>query len=494
MAKGDQLLAYADRFGGSIAGMHSLLKHHFDGCFSGVHLLPFFYPIDGADTGFDPIDHRVVDNRLGSWEDIQSLASTIDVTADLIVNHISADSREFSDFRHNGDQSRYADLFLTAQKVFPEGITESDRAQIYRPRPTDPFTPCDLETGGHVSLWTTFTAKQLDIDVGSEPAKKYLRDVLRALAAGGIKTVRLDAIGYAVKKAGSSCYMLPETFEFMDEVSNWVRERGMTSLAELHAHYEHQLRASKHVDYVYDFALPPLVLHALGERTSSALKQWFSICPHNAITVLDTHDGIGVMDVGSDPMDRSRPGLVSPGDIDRLVERIHEHSAGVSKRASRQDVGNLDLYQVNCTYYDALARDDHDYLLARAIQFFAPGTPQVYYVGLLAGENDVDRLEGTAQGREVNRAFFSAEQIERSLERPVVDRLLRLIRFRNTFQAFAGDIEILDSSDDELIIRRWSDTASAELSVNFESRAFEIRCESADGKVRYSDFSELPEQ
>lgn len=492
MADGVQLLAYADRFGGDIARLDSLLRRHFAGCFAGVHLLPFFYPIDGADAGFDPIDHCVVDARLGTWDDLRSLSAEIDVTADLVVNHISAESREFADFQKNGSRSAYADLFLTAEKVFPSGVTVSDRAAIYRPRPTDPFLPCELATGEQVNLWTTFTPQQLDLDVSSTSAQNYLRKVVQVLAEGGVRTVRLDAIGYAVKKQGTSCYMLPETFEFMELVASWVRELGMTSLAELHAHYEHQLRAARHVDCVYDFALPPLVLHALGENISRPLKDWFAISPRNAVTVLDTHDGIGVMDVGADPMNRSLAGLLSPDAIDRLVERIHRNSGGVSKQASRKDVGNLDLYQVNCTYYDALGRNDQDYLLARAIQFFAPGTPQVYYVGLLAGENDIRRLQATAQGREVNRSYYDEAAVLQNLERPVVQSLLNLIRFRNSFEAFRGECEVCESSDSELLIRRSSGRSCAELYVDFESRDSMITCEHRGTTRTYHSFDELP--
>ena len=492
MTSGVQLLAYADRFGGGgLKGLHDLLTGPLAGLFSGVHVLPFYDPIDGADAGFDPVDHLTVDDKLGDWSDIRALAGAVDVTADLIVNHISADSRQFRDYLANGANSPHAGMFLTVDKVFPGGANEADLATVYRPRPTAPYAARELGDGSKQKLWTTFTPQQIDIDVRDAGAQAYLRSILDKLAENGVSTVRLDAVGYAVKTAGTSCFMTDETFDFMDTLAEWAHDLDMRALAEIHAHYHYQLDAARHVDFVYDFALPPLVLHSLFESDASALKSWFGICPRNAITVLDTHDGIGVMDVGADALGGRSDGLVAPADIDSMVEKIHENSGGISKRASQQDVGNLDLYQVNCTYYDALGRDDHDYLLARMIQFFAPGYPQVYYVGLLAGENDADLLVQTRTGRDVNRHYYSRPEIESQLQRPVVRSLVGLIRLRNGCAAFDGAFEVLESPDHVLHIRRQLDRDTSELRIDFRSRRFEItRSDGADTQ-RFSDVSEL---
>ena len=131
-----QLITYVDRIGcASISELNHLLNNELQGLFGGVHILPFFYPIDGEDAGFDPIDHKKVDPRLGDWKDVKKLSESLDVMADLIVNHMSADSAEFKDFLQKGDQSSYDSLFLTYDKVFPEGASEKDLLNIYRPRP-----------------------------------------------------------------------------------------------------------------------------------------------------------------------------------------------------------------------------------------------------------------------------------------------------------------------------------------------------------------------
>jgi sucrose phosphorylase len=124
--------------------------------FGGVHVLPFFHPIDGSDAGFDPIDHTEVDDRLGDWSDVRALAREVEVMADVIVNHISSHSPQFQDFSTHGSSSRYDGLFLTLDSVFPEGASEKQLLAIYRPRPGLPFTPMQLADGSRRILWTTF--------------------------------------------------------------------------------------------------------------------------------------------------------------------------------------------------------------------------------------------------------------------------------------------------------------------------------------------------
>ena len=225
--------------------------------------------------------------------------------------------------------------------------------------------------------------------------------------------IRLDAVGYAIKKAGTSCFMIPETFEFIAELSARAHRLGMEVLVEIHSHYLQQIEIAKQVDSVYDFALPPLVLHALYACDAAPLARWLAISPRNAVTVLDTHDGIGVIDVGADAT--GAPGLLEPMAIDHLVEQIHAKSRDQSRQATGAAASNLDLYQVNCTFYDALGRNDDDYLIARALQFFAPGIPQVYYVGLLAGTNDMELLARSEVGRDINRHYYTSAEMMRRL-------------------------------------------------------------------------------
>jgi sucrose phosphorylase len=253
-------------------------------------------------------------------------------------------------------------------------------------------------------------------------------------------------------------------------------------LVEVHSYYQRQLEIARKVDWVYDFALPPLVLHALFNRTAVPLKRWIDIRPSNALTVLDTHDGIGIIDIGADAADRSgHPGLVPPAELDALVETIHANSSGASRQATGAAASNLDLYQVNCTFYDALGRDDRAYLIARAIQFFLPGIPQVYYVGLLAGENDLALLARTKVGRDINRHSYTRAEVDMALQRPVVQDLLELIALRNRHPAFGGRFEVEASADDQLVLTWRQGATRLTLSAHLGQRRFEIRGDDGRG-------------
>lgn len=472
-----QLITYADRLSGAgLAALRELLTGELKGLFGTVHILPFFTPYDGADAGFDPRDHTAVDERLGSWDDVKGISGDVEVMADLIVNHISADSPQFEDWGRRGPKSPYHGLFLTLGSVFPEGATEADLVTIYRPRPGLPFTYATLKNGSKHILWTTFTSQQLDIDVEHPQGQAYLTSILDAFEANGVGIIRLDAVGYAIKRPGTSCFMLPETFECISRLTEDARGRGIEVLVEVHSYYRQQIEIARRVDWVYDFALPPLVLHTLYTRSPRHLKEWLAISPRNAVTVLDTHDGIGVIDVGADSTDPvSAAGLLPPEEIDALVEMIHQRSGGQSRQATGAAASNLDLYQVNCTYYDALGRDDRNYLMARAIQFFAPGVPQVYYVGLLGGVNDMELLARTQVGRDINRPYYTRDDVREALHKPIVRDLLRLIRFRNEHPAFSGAFTLQATPDHVLGLRWDNESESAELAIDFEANTFDIR-------------------
>jgi sucrose phosphorylase len=468
-----QLSTYVDRLsGGGFRELQALLTEGpFAGLFGGVHLLPFCWPLEGADASFDPIDHTKVDSRLGSWDDVRALSERTDLMADLNVNHISNRSPQFTDFRKRGDASCYAFMFLTYDRVFPDGAAEAELLKIYRPRPGLPFTKMRLDDGTERLLWTTFSKEQVDIDVRSPHGKRYLDRSLNQFHKAGIRSIRLAAAGYAVKKRGTSCFMIPETLEFIGKLTRQARDLGIEVLVETHSHYLEQIQIAKQVDWVYDSVLPALVLHALysGERRS--LKQWLEIRPRNAITVLDTHDGIGLIDVGPDRKSADGPlGLLSLEEIHDLVETIHERSNGASLESRGTLANNLNIDQVTCTYYEALGRRDDDYLIARAIQFFAPGVPQVYYLGLLAGTNDLDLLRRTGEVRDINRHYYTRAELHERLQAPVVRALLDLIRFRNAHAAFAGDFQVDNSGHSSLALEWRKDGDWARLDVDLACR------------------------
>ncbi|WP_343487501.1 sucrose phosphorylase [Allomuricauda sp. d1] len=467
-----QLITYVDRIAcKNISELNRLIQNEFEGLFGGVHILPFFYPIDGEDAGFDPIDHQKVDPRLGDWGDVKNLSKTVGVMADLIVNHMSADSEEFKDFLANGKASKYASLFLTYDKVFPNGATEGELLQIYRPRPGFPFTKFKLSDGSQQLVWTTFTQKQIDIDVYSEGGATYLETILNLYEKAGITMIRLDAAGYSIKKAGTSCFMIPETFEFIDTLTQKAHQHGIEVLVEIHSFYRTQIEIAKKVDYVYDFALPVLVLDTLFNQNAENLKNWLNISPKNVITVLDTHDGIGIVDVASEGNEK---GLIPDMVLDNIVNKIHANSEGRSLKATGAAASNLDLYQVNCTYFEALGKDENMYLMARAIQFFVPGIPQIYYVGLFGDDNDMELLAKTNVGRDINRHYYTRDEILKKTASPMFEKLAELMKIRNGHDAFNGQLELSDTGNDELKIKWTNESEWIQLDLDLSIMKMQI--------------------
>lgn len=431
---GVSLLAYADRLAGDLAGLRALL----DGplaTFEGVHILPFFTPFDGADAGFDPVDHAAVDPRLGDWNEVRAIAAGRAVTADLIVNHVSSASAEFVDWLARGDESDAAGMFLTFDTVFPDGARESDITAFYRPRPGLPFTAYRAGDGTRHLVWTTFAPTQVDLDVAHPRARAYLERILRTLREGGVTTVRLDAVGYAVKTPGTASFMTPETLDFVREITALARGVGLRVLVEVHAHYSHQLAIAPLVDLVYDFALPPLILHSLGTGTVDRLDHWLGIRPHNAVTVLDTHDGIGVIDAGPDDQ---HPGLIDEDEMRAIFRRAAEATAEHSELASVRPAWVSLPHQINASFASVLGGDAATHVLARAIQLWVPGEPQLYYLGLLGGLDDRELFARTGIGRDVNRHHYTREELAAALDSELTRALLALVRLRSAHPAFEG--------------------------------------------------------
>jgi sucrose phosphorylase len=254
--------------------------------------------------------------------------------------------------------------------------------------------------------------------------------------------IRMDAIAYTTHELGTNCFFLePQVWEIMEWLKEYITPFDTIMLPEVHEHYSLHLKIAAKGYWTYDFALPMLVLHTLYHHTSERLKQWFRICPRHQLTTLDTHDGMGVVDVQE---------LLTPEEIEATLNGLDEKGSNTRKIYSGEEFRNLDVYQVNCTYYSALECNDDSYIAARTIQFFAPGIPQVYYVGLMAGKNDIELAERTKNGRDINRHNYKLDEIAQEIERPVVQRLLKLMEFRNAYPAFSGQFVIKEAPDDQL--------------------------------------------
>ncbi|MFZ7126229.1 MAG: sucrose phosphorylase [Desulfobacterales bacterium] len=459
-----QLISYPDSLGQNLAEMHYVLRRYLHQAVSGVHILPF-YP-SSADRGFAPITYDEVDPAFGTWEDIGMIGRDFDLIIDFMVNHISRQSVFFQDYLEKGSQSEYADMFLTFDKLSPDGeISDEDLAKVYTRKPRPPYTVIERADGSKERIWCTFDYEQIDLDYNSPKTREVMRNFLIRLARTEIKMIRLDAFAYTTMEIGTNCFFLePQVWEILDWLKGFASAFGVEVLPEVHEHHSYQLKMAANGYWTYDFCLPLLVMHTLYHHTNRRLAEWIRIRPTRTITALDTHDGMGVVDVA---------GLMDEDEIKRTINGLYEKGSNVKRIYSTAEYQNMDIYQVNCTYYSALEKNDDAYLAARTLQFFIPGIPQVYYVGLLAGENDIDLVERTRNGRNINRHNYTLDEIEGDIERPAVRRVIRLMEFRNRHPAFNGKFRLEKSPEDHMVLA-WSD-GSDEAIASVDLRNYDTR-------------------
>lgn len=461
------LITYADSFGKNLKELKQVLDACFDREIGAVHILPFF-PSSG-DRGFAPLTYEEVDPAFGTWEDVKAIAADRELMFDFMINHLSRQSAEFLDFIKNHDASVYKDMFLRFKDFWPGGAPTQEEIDLLNKRKN--HAPCeriDFADGTQEDIWCTFGAEQMDLNLESSLTWEFIKRSLRFLMEHGASMIRLDAFAFATKKLGTSCFFVePEMWECMRRVQQILDEKQVPMLPEIHDHYTVQLKIAEHGYPVYDFALPLLVLHTLYSGNSARLKHWFSICPREQYTTLDTHDGIGAVDA---------EGLLTEAEIAQVVKRTAENGAVMKMDFSARAKEKPVVYQIECTYYSALGEDDRAYLLARAIQFFAPGIPQVYYVGLLAGANDYELMKRTNYPRNISRHNYTVCEITEAVKKPVVQKLCALMRLRNGFAAFDGETVVSDLPDSLLEITRESNGCRAVLRADLTTKAFTVTC------------------
>lgn len=317
---------------------------------------------------------------------------------------------------------------------------------------------------------------QMDLDIRSEKVWEFYAETLSTLAGYGAEIVRLDAFAYAPKQPGAKNFLNdPGTWDLLSRVKELADERGLKLLPEIHARYEekiHELLASK--DFMtYDFFLPGLVIDALARRDSSVLKGWINELVAKKIrtvNMLGCHDGIPLLDL---------KGLLDDEHIEAIIELVKGRGGYVKDLHGAKNI----YYQVNATYYSALGESDQSMLLARAIQLFTPGKPQVWYLDLFCGRNDHEAVKRAGEGghKEINRTNLSREDVLAGLERPVVRRQLELLKFRNSFGAFGFDAacEVAETAPDVLQISWRRGDHEAVLVANLSTYEFSI---TADGQ------------
>ena len=466
-----QLLTYPDSLGGDLRSLASLLEGPFSGLFHGVHVLPPF-PSSG-DRGFAPLTYERVDPRFGTWADLERIAADHDLLLDVMINHISRESPEFQDFQRLGRKSHFADLFLTLDKVWPDGTpSDGDVEKFFLRKPGGPFSTVTIQaTDEPVRIWTTFGtadwSEQVDLDVTAPATREMIAGWLRSLASHRVRIVRLDALGYVIKKAGTTSFMVePDIYEFMSWVAGVAATMGLVVLPEVHDVHATHKSLSEHGHWTYDFVLPGLVLQTFATGGARRLAAHLDASPTRQFTTLDCHDGI--------PVRPDLDGILTPREMLDLADRAQATGANVNRLISEVASDGVDVHQINCTYYSALACDDERYVAARAIQLFARGVPQIYYIGLLAGENDLAAVRRTGDGRAINRHDYSTDEALDAFRRPVAQRIADLVRLRNTHPAFDGEMCVEAITDTALRVRWQHPAGDLVLDVDFATARADV--------------------
>ena len=311
---------------------------------------------------------------------------------------------------------------------------------------------------------------QMDVNIKSPLVWEHYENTLKTLAGYGARIVRLDAFAYAPKEPGEKNFMNdPGTWDLLAKVRELADKNGVKLLPEIHASYGEKVYetvASKGY-MTYDFFLPGLLIYAIEKKNGAALADWAKELQDKKIRVvnmLGCHDGIPLLDL---------KGMLSEGEIDELIQTIVGRGGLVKDLHGQKKM----YYQVNSTYYSALGDDDKKMLLARAIQMFMPGKPQVWYLDLFAGKNDYEAVKRAGAGghKEINRTNLSGEYINEAIKTDIVSKQIELLRFRNTYPAFGYDAEMDINTNGSKLDITWKNNGSfATLHVDFADYSYTI--------------------
>ncbi len=440
--------------------LHAMLSRYLKGVINTVHILPFF-PYT-SDDGFSVVDYLQVDPALGSWEDIHRLKADFRLMFDAVINHISASSAWFRGFVA-GDPA-YQDYFITVDP-------EADLSEVVRPRALPLLTPVETADGVQ-HLWTTFSTDQIDLNFASPDVLLDVIDVLLAYVDHGADLIRLDAIAYLWKEIGTSCIHLPQTHAVVQLIRDVLDVVAPDVLIITETNVPHDENISYFGDgtneaqLVYQFSLPPLVLHSFRVGNARDLAAWARSLDKVSDTTTffnftASHDGIGV---------RPATGLISDADVQALTELAVTHGGQVSYKLNSD--GTQSPYELNVTYLDAIlglgqadpAVQARRFLASQAIMLAFVGVPGIYFHSLLGSRNWTEGVEATGRARTINREKLDYDTLQAELADPtslrheVFTRYCDLIRIRTAERAFHpnGAQEVLALNDNLFALRRTS--------------------------------------
>lgn len=459
------LITYADQFHqcneNNLTTLRGFYQRWLGDVFSHIHLLPF-YPWS-SDDGFSVVDYHQVAPSSGSWQDISQLNQITKLMFDFVCNHISAQSEWFQGYL-NGNK-KYQDFFISVDP-------KTDLSAVTRPRALPLLTPFTLAEGAQQYIWTTFSADQIDLNFANPQVLLAMVDVLIHYLQQGADYVRLDAVGYMWKTIGTSCIHLEKTHLLVKLFRALVDEiaPGTVLITETNVPHNDNVaylgNGHDEAQMVYQFPLPPLVLHAIHSGSAQVLSRWANTLSESDnpdttwFNFLASHDGIGL-----NPL----RGILPEEEILQLVDHLEQEGALVSWKYNPD--GTRSPYEINVTYMDALSqRNSSDeqrlarFILAHAILLTFPGVPAIYVQSILGSRNNYSGVESLGYNRAINRQKYALEEIETQLgdehhlRHKTFNQLIHLIGVRKREVSFhpASSFAVNCASDSILVIHRSS--------------------------------------
>jgi glycosidase len=455
------LITYGDSILGTdqqpLVVLRKFLEQYIGKSITGVHILPFF-PFS-SDDGFSVIDYRKVRPDLGDWRNIRDIAAKYRLMVDLVINHVSRESLWFYDFVADRPPAR--DYFIDIDG-------DTDVSHVTRPRNTPLLVPVNTHRGMR-HVWATFSEDQIDVNFANPDVLLEYIDILLLYVFEGAQLIRLDAITYLWKRLGTTCAHLPETHQVVKlvrDILSFVKP-GCILLTETNVPHEENISYFGNGDeahMVYQFSLPPLVLHALNRGTSIHLVEWASTlsslppdCTYLNFTA--SHDGIGL---------RALEGILSDNEVNDLVESMHRFGGFVSMKANPDGVDTP--YEINISLFDALqgTRRGPDqwqverFIGSQAIMLSLKGIPAIYIHSLVATPNDLRGVELSGRTRSINRKKWQYDELaellasENTPQYEVYHRIKQLLEIRSKEKCFHpdNDQEIIYASNALFVVLR----------------------------------------
>lgn len=442
-----------------LSKLHKFLKRKLKGLIDTVHILPFFP--SSSDDGFSVVDYKRVDARLGGWEDIEAMSKDFRIMGDLVMNHASRYGRWFQGYLRN--EGPYTDYFI---EVDPN----TDLSDVVRPRSSPLLTPVHTEEGEKF-VWCTFSDDQVDVNFANPDVLFEYLDIFLFYLSKGISVVRLDAVAFIWKEIGTSCIHLKEAHEivklFRTLVDGYAPET--TIITETNVPHKENISYFGEGDethMVYQFSLPPLLLHALLTENAQYITDWaasLNNLPENCtyFNFTASHDGIGV---------RPLEGLVPKEEFNTLINGIRKKGGFVSEKMNPD--GTLSPYELNITYFDALGEGNGNgsnslqekrFICSQLIAMSLLGVPGIYFHNLTATRNNLQGVSLTGRYRSINRKKWFYDELMDELSDPdtttkrIFSQMRKLITKRWNHPAFHpfGGQKVFSIDPDLFCIERW---------------------------------------